>query len=75
VIYMRFRTRFMMLSAALMGCAFLAGCVASESSRYERKLTSRVQAKPHASGDVSIAFGLDGRDEQPTALAGAPTDR
>ena len=44
--------------ATAMTAALLSGCVASEASRQEKRMSSRVQADTAANADVAVAFGL-----------------
>jgi hypothetical protein len=62
--------------ALFIAVAALSGCVTSESSRYEDKLSARVHSTPAApeSCDVATAFRLDSSDQPPLAVAGAPAD-
>ena len=73
---MRVRSRLWYAIAVLGAGPILGGCVASESSKYEQKLTSRLKAdRASEVRPVATAFGLDDRDDNPIAVAGVPTDR
>lgn len=56
---MRLRYKTMAAAGLCLTAALLTGCISSEASRYERKLTSVIKADEHPSPAVSLAFGLD----------------
>jgi len=56
---MRWRYHTRAAAGLCLSAGLLTGCVSSEASRYERKLTEVIKADEHPSAAVSLAFGLD----------------
>ena len=66
-------TRLLMAATGFALIFAMNGCVTSESSRYQRQLTSSVKADSHADIDVAAAFDL--RRDQPHVAVTAIRDR
>jgi hypothetical protein len=52
--------------------AQLGGCITSEASRYEEKLTSVVKPQFQANDEVAAAFGLQPVDQPTVAVTALP---